>query len=129
MPQRNQCVPGLRWKMYLVCYGSDDYQFSSERPRIALQDTQVGDLVVGKFGHHSGKELALDFFRSLVRSWIGRIHQFGIDQPWMRKGERLGFPPKGDVTEGTQEDQWPGFVGNDPQPTTKLVGEGVDEDW
>ena len=89
----------------------------------------TSDLVVGKFGHHSGKELALDLFRSLVRSWIGRIHQFGIDQPRMRKGERIGFPPKGDLTEGTQEDQWPGFVGNDPQPTTKLVGEGVDEDW
>jgi hypothetical protein len=33
-----------------------------------LQDSEVSDLVVGKFGHRSGEELAFEFFRRFVRS-------------------------------------------------------------
>jgi hypothetical protein len=115
--------------MYLVRNGRNDYKFRAERPAMVLQNTQVSDLTVGKFGHRSGKKLAFDFFRSFVRSWIGRIHQFGIDQPRRRKRERPGVPPKGDGAERTQENQWLGFIGKDPQLSTKLVGKGVDEDW
>jgi hypothetical protein len=121
-------VSGLRWKVYLVRNCSNEYKLRAECSAMALQDTQVSDLIVGKFGHRSGKELAFYFLGSFVRPWIRSIHQFGIDKPRRRKWERLGFPPKGDGTEGTQEDEWTGFVGKDPQPTTKLVGEGVDKD-
>src|ERR1700733_3257718 len=116
-------------KMYLVRNGPDDYKFCSECPTMFLQDSEVSNLVVGKFGHCSGEELAFEFFRRLVRSWIGRIHQLGIDQPRMRERERLDFSPKRDGTEGTQKNEWPGLVRNDPQLTTKLVRERVDEDW
>jgi|HubBroStandDraft_1064217.scaffolds.fasta_scaffold420692_2 hypothetical protein len=37
---------------------------------MVLPDAEVSDLVVGKFGHRSGKKLAFDFFSGLVRSWI-----------------------------------------------------------
>jgi hypothetical protein len=43
-------VPGLLWKMHLVGDGPDDYKFRSERHTMVFQDTQVSDLVVGKFG-------------------------------------------------------------------------------
>jgi hypothetical protein len=46
------------------------------RAAMVLQNTQVSDLIVGTFGHRSGKKLAFDLFCSLVRSWIGRIHEF-----------------------------------------------------
>ena len=122
-------MPGLRWKMYLVRSGPDDYKLRSEGRTTVLQDSEVSDLVVGKFGHRSGEELAFEFFRRFVRSWIGRIHQLGIDQPRMRERERLDFSPKRDGTEGTQKNEWPCLVRNDPQLTTKLVRERVDEDW
>src|ERR1700722_14111732 len=122
-------MPGLRWKVYLVRNGPDDYKLRSERRTTVLQDSEVSDLVVGKFGHRSGEELAFKFFRRFVRSWIGRIHQLGIDQPRMRERVRLGFSPKRDGTEGTQKNEWPCLVRNDPQLTTKLVRERVDEDW
>ena len=48
-------MPGLRWKMYLVRNGPDDYKFCSECPTMFLQDSEVSDLVVGKFGHRSGR--------------------------------------------------------------------------
>jgi hypothetical protein len=79
-----------------------DYKFRTERATVVLQDTHVSDLVVGKFRHRSGKKLAFDFFCSLVCSLIGVIHQIGIDEPRGRYGERLGFSPKGDGTEGRQ---------------------------
>jgi hypothetical protein len=115
--------------MYLVRNRANDYNFRSERSAMVLQDTHVSDLTFRKFGHRSDKKLAFDFFRSFVRSWIGRIHQFGIDQPRRRKRERPGVPPKGDGAERTQENQWPRFIGKDSQLSSKLVGEGVDEDW
>jgi hypothetical protein len=37
--------------MYLVRDGPDDYKIRSECHTMLLQDTQVCDLVVGKFGH------------------------------------------------------------------------------
>ena len=40
--------------MDLVCYGSDDYKFRSESRATVLQDSEISDLVVGKFGHRSG---------------------------------------------------------------------------
>jgi hypothetical protein len=83
--------------MYLVRNGANDYKFRTERATMALQDTHVSDLVVGKFGHRSGKKLAFDFFCSPVCSWIGGIHQFGMGQPRRRYGERLGFRQKGTV--------------------------------
>jgi hypothetical protein len=43
-------VPGLLWKMHLVGDGPDDYKFRSDRHTMVFQDTQVSDLVVGKFG-------------------------------------------------------------------------------
>ena len=122
-------MPGLRWKMYLVRNGPDDYKLRSEGRTTVLQGSEVSDLVVGKFGNRSGEELAFEFFRRFVRSWIGRIHQLGIDQPRMRERERLDFSPKRDGTEGTQKNEWPCLVRNDPQLTTKLVRERVDEDW
>jgi hypothetical protein len=122
-------MPGLRWKMYLVRNGPDDYKLRSEGRTTVLQDSEVSDLVVGKFRHRSGEELAFEFFRRFVRSWIGRIHQLGIDQPRMCERERLGFSPKRDGTEGTQKNEWPCLVRNDPQLTTRLVRERVDEDW
>ena len=36
--------------MHLVGDGPDDYKFRSERHTMVFQDTQVSDLVVGKFG-------------------------------------------------------------------------------
>jgi hypothetical protein len=122
-------VPGLRWKMYLVRNGPDDYKLRSEGRTTVLQVSEVSDLVVGKFGHRSGEELAFEFFRGFVRSWIGRIHQLSIDQPRMCERERLGVSPKRDGTEGTQKNEWPCFVRNDPQLTTKLIGERVDKNW
>src|SRR5580658_1158406 len=109
--------------------GPDDYKLRSKGRTTVLQDSEVGNLVVGKFGHRLGEEFAFEFFRRLVRSRIGRIHQLGVDQPRMRERERLDFSPKRDNTEGTQKNEWPCLVRNDPQLTTKLVRERVDEDW
>src|SRR6202161_249520 len=111
-------MPGLRWKMYLVRNGPDDYKFCSECPTMLLQDSEVRDWIVGKYGHRSAEVLAFEFFRRFVRSWIGRIHQLGIDQPRICERERLGFSPKRDGPEGTQKNKWPCFVRNDPQLTT-----------
>src|SRR5580692_5264833 len=40
-------MPGLRWKMYLVRNGPDDYKVCSEGRTTVLQDSEVSDLVVG----------------------------------------------------------------------------------
>jgi hypothetical protein len=104
-------MPGLRWKMYLVRNGPDDYKLRSEGGTTVLQDSEVSDLVVGKFGHRSGEELAFEFFRRFVRSWIGRIHQLGIDQPRMRERERLDFSPKRDGTEERRKMSGPALSG------------------
>ncbi len=42
-------MPGLCWKTYLVRNGPDDYKLRSEGRTTVLQDSEVSDLVVGKF--------------------------------------------------------------------------------
>jgi hypothetical protein len=87
----------IAYHLYLVRHGPDDYKLRSEGRTTVLQDAEVSDLVVGEFGHRSGGELAFEFFRRFVRSWIGRIHQLGIDQPRMRERERLDSRQNGMV--------------------------------
>src|ERR1019366_7832073 len=42
-------IPARRWKMYLVKNGPYDYRRRSEGRTTVLQDSEVSDLVVGKY--------------------------------------------------------------------------------
>ena len=49
-------MPRLRWKMYLVRNGPDDYKLRSEGRTTVLQDSEVSDLVVGKLSSGIAQE-------------------------------------------------------------------------